>query len=75
MGSRREDRAVDVMWIASVILSLGLLACLLWLLGLVLDVLIRKSPIPLPPETKPIVLGLVFLVGLVQILRGWRVPL
>jgi hypothetical protein len=54
-----------------ILISLLILACVLWVLSLILDMVIPSSG--LPAQVKPIVLAIVGLIGLVSILGGYRI--
>lgn len=56
-----------------ILLSLLILAVVLWIASLILDMVI--APSGLPPQVKPIVLAILGLIGLVSILGGYRLPL
>ena len=53
------------------LISLLILACVLWILAMILDMVISSSGFP--AQVKPIVLALVGLIGLVSILGGYRI--
>lgn len=53
-----------------ILISLLILAVVLWVAALLLDMVIPSSG--LPPQIKPIVLAIIGLIGLVSILGGYR---
>jgi uncharacterized membrane-anchored protein len=56
-----------------VLISLLILAVVLWVAALILDMVIPSSG--LPPQIKPIVLAIIGLIGIVSILGGYRLNL
>lgn len=54
-----------------ILISLLILAAVLWVLAMILDMLLPQMSAP--PQLKPIVLAIVGLIGLVSILSGWRI--
>lgn len=56
-----------------ILISLLLLAIILWIASLILDMIVPRMG--LPPQVKPIVLAILGLIGLVSILGGYRIPL
>jgi uncharacterized membrane-anchored protein len=54
-----------------VLISLLILAVVLWILAMILDMLLPNMQ--LPGQVKPIILAIVGLIGLVSILGGYRV--
>lgn len=61
-----------MMTLLSICLSLLILGVLLWVVAMCLD--IATAQVDLPPGVKKVVLVLLFLVGLVSILSGYRLP-
>lgn len=57
----------------SILISLLILAIVLWVASLILDMLIPSTG--LPAQVKPIVLAILGLIGLVSILGGYRLNL
>lgn len=54
-----------------ILISLLILAIVIWVASLILDMLIPQTG--LPPQVKPIVLAILGLIGLVSILSGYRI--
>jgi hypothetical protein len=53
------------------LISILILACVLWILAMILDMLLASAGFP--AQVKPIVLALVGLIGLVSIFGGYRI--
>lgn len=52
------------------LISLLILAVVIWVAALILDMIIPSSG--LPPQVKPIVLAIIGLIGVVSVLSGYR---
>jgi hypothetical protein len=59
--------------VIGILISLLILAIVLWVAALILDMVIPSTG--LPPQIKPIVLAILGLIGLVSILGGYRLNL
>ena len=59
------------MLLLNIVVSLLILALIIWLASLAMNIIIRESG--LPAEAKPIALALIGILGLILIFGGYRV--
>ena len=62
-----------MMLLLSIVLNLLILACILWIVGMVMEMVVSGSG--LPAQVKTVVLAVIGLMGLIAILGGYRVTL